>query len=564
MPEWTVTGVTGDKVRVRSDAGQVETFTRSTLENSTRPEAQSILEQAGPALQAEQQRAEEQQFLGTQTAGQGLAAPVEGPAVLGAQLFTPQQRLAQPAPPPAPPATALAPPPVVQAPAAREPQPPAPTQIFIPPQPTRFPAAAVAATQAAQKKAEEAQETFFGGLREQAELQKEQNEQQALAALDVRDKQRLAADIEQQTQFDEQKVRAQKVEMVRAQLQKIEAAEEDFATMRVEDFWASRTTGQKILAGLGMAFGAASAAITGGPNTAMQIINTAIENDMERQKSNIQLGRVRLDQLRGALPRIVGMYDTELEQTAAFRMSALRQVSRDIDALTAGAQSAQMVQNGAILKQGVETQIAAEKMKLAQLAAAAAHEALLKQRIPGEPGRVVEPGAEALKAQGAVDFQEVAAGKDKNFKVNQFVPAYEGFAATKEEAVKLRTLASKRQSVKDFISRLVKFREENDQYNPKEAAQAGVIITALWLKQKDVQNLGVLAGPDMDLLRDLAADPRKIMQFGVDKYRTLLQTTQIAEQNDVDQVITQAVNIPSIRKKGATQTEAPIERVEVR
>lgn len=53
-----------------------------------------------------------------------------------------------------------------------------------------------------------------------------------------------------------------------------------------EHYWNSRNTGQKIAAGLGLILGGLGSGITGQPNLALQIINGAIDRDMEAQRSN--------------------------------------------------------------------------------------------------------------------------------------------------------------------------------------------------------------------------------------------------------------------------------------
>ena len=54
-----------------------------------------------------------------------------------------------------------------------------------------------------------------------------------------------------------------------------------------EHFWNSRTTGQRVMATIGMALGGLSSGMGGGPNYAAQIINSAIDRDVNAQKANI-------------------------------------------------------------------------------------------------------------------------------------------------------------------------------------------------------------------------------------------------------------------------------------
>jgi hypothetical protein len=56
------------------------------------------------------------------------------------------------------------------------------------------------------------------------------------------------------------------------------------------NYWGSMDTGGKVMAGLAMALGGIGAGMTGGPNYALQIINKAIEDDLDAQKENRNSG----------------------------------------------------------------------------------------------------------------------------------------------------------------------------------------------------------------------------------------------------------------------------------
>lgn len=54
-----------------------------------------------------------------------------------------------------------------------------------------------------------------------------------------------------------------------------------------EHFWANKDTGSKISAAIGMILGGIGAGMTGGPNQGLQVINAAIDRDMQAQKTNL-------------------------------------------------------------------------------------------------------------------------------------------------------------------------------------------------------------------------------------------------------------------------------------
>lgn len=59
-------------------------------------------------------------------------------------------------------------------------------------------------------------------------------------------------------------------------------------------YWETRTTGQKISAAIGLLLGGIGSGLTKTPNYALQVIDKAIDRDVEAQKFNIQQGRNKL------------------------------------------------------------------------------------------------------------------------------------------------------------------------------------------------------------------------------------------------------------------------------
>ena len=79
------------------------------------------------------------------------------------------------------------------------------------------------------------------------------------------------------------------------------AAEDKKKAGNITSFWENRSTPQKILGVLGMAFGAASSAYTHGPNYAMEIIHSAINQDFQIKKAKLD-NAVEEMRLAGAAP----------------------------------------------------------------------------------------------------------------------------------------------------------------------------------------------------------------------------------------------------------------------
>lgn len=106
-------------------------------------------------------------------------------------------------------------------------------------------------------------------------------------------KERQFADIgKQQTDVaNEQQARIdQSAAMLQERAAKQEKLYNDMLNAKVnpDHFWETRSTGQKVSAAIGLILGGIGAGLTKGPNYAMDVINKAIDRDMEAQKLGLQ------------------------------------------------------------------------------------------------------------------------------------------------------------------------------------------------------------------------------------------------------------------------------------
>lgn len=114
-------------------------------------------------------------------------------------------------------------------------------------------------------------------------------------------------------------------------------------------FWSSRTTGQKILAGLSLALSGFAQGYSGAPNTALTILNKAMNDDILAQKSEFQSKREALAGKRTAYAQLMGKYNNEIAAVAGAKAAALERMQGEIKAIAAR-------------KSGSEAAINAEKM----------------------------------------------------------------------------------------------------------------------------------------------------------------------------------------------------------
>jgi hypothetical protein len=98
-------------------------------------------------------------------------------------------------------------------------------------------------------------------------------------------------------------------------------------------FLDSKDTGQKILAGIGMLFSGMGSGLTGQPNMAMDVINRAIDRDIDAQKFNIHKNQ-------NALSWYAQQTGNELQASSLLRAQLLDMVAGKIEGLKLGMNAA--------------------------------------------------------------------------------------------------------------------------------------------------------------------------------------------------------------------------------
>lgn len=117
--------------------------------------------------------------------------------------------------------------------------------------------------------------------------------------------------------------------------QRLQGYIDQVAEMRVDPkrLWKSASTGNKILAAVSMAAGALSAALVGGDNPALRIIDRAIERDIQSQLVDIDQAKGRVADQRGMLALARQKFSDRSAAEAAAKAAAYDAVGAEITAL---------------------------------------------------------------------------------------------------------------------------------------------------------------------------------------------------------------------------------------
>jgi hypothetical protein len=122
-------------------------------------------------------------------------------------------------------------------------------------------------------------------------------------------------------------------------------------------FYRNQTTGSKIAMGLSLAFGAAGASLTGGPNPGMQIIMSSIEDDIQSQIATRDTRLEAISGQRGLLGVMMNHFNDAEQAENATRLAYLQRVETDLTAIAAGTKSQEAKANAQVLLGQLQQQI---------------------------------------------------------------------------------------------------------------------------------------------------------------------------------------------------------------
>lgn len=244
-----------------------------------------------------------------------------------------------------------------------------------------------------------------------------------------------------------------------------------------EQFWADKTTGQKVLAGIGLIFGAMS---KDGVNRSVLMIEKAIDQNIEAQAKKQQSLGSLIGEKRGMLGDLRKMYGDERDARLAFKDQALKIAQLEIDKVASMTKSADVRAKYAVAK---------EELGIKRM----------------------QTQAELLKS----------AGKGKEL----LVPGV-GYAATAGEATKAKELLGARNKSTSLIKDLMKY----NRALPGSDASADAEVAAEMLRaalRPIILGPGTVQEKEYERLKGIATNPTEIFQ--VRNKRKLERLLQIVD-----------------------------------
>jgi len=325
---------------------------------------------------------------------------------------------------------------------------------------------------------------------------------------------------------NEEEIALQRAERLKLQtarenevLAQVEAATLEYKNAELDTgrIWKKKGTGSRILAAIAAGLGAYASAMSGTKNFALDIINNAISDDIEAQKTEIALKGGVITEQRNLLSdlRRKGMSDTEAENAA--RVIMLSKVQTMLQQKVAQSKVKSIKREGELLQEQLsndremkletlrlsvmpktvttvkETQKVNPAVTLATKAAVA--EATARGRKKGERESEREYGLsakeeDARKVPGFIGLANTAAQANQAIQANQ-------------DIIKLE------QALDELIAMKQEYGYDNPLYSQaRNAAKTKSILMVSMLKAKAFLDLGVLQEADMKLLeKAVSMDP---------------------------------------------------------
>lgn len=296
---------------------------------------------------------------------------------------------------------------------------------------------------------------------------------------------------EQGKALDESQERIKGIQAEKEVAQKKFDAEYEEATKDLKDtkidserLWKNKSTGNKILTGIGLALSA-----FGGPEAVArtnQIIQSAVDKDIEEQKANYGIKKEGVQNMNTVFARMMDRYGDKEKAELATRAYYNEKLSN------------QVAQIGA--RSGSATVKANEKAYQGQLQSQ-------KDGIVGQLGLTLAQSAASKTPKFGDPIVDNYDPKNEDER-KRYVPGV-GLATDPEAAKSLRDSAATFANFNGGVSKLIDMREKyGSETMPTEAK--GVmkqIYAELLLDKKSMAKLGVMSESDLEMLQSIVADP---------------------------------------------------------
>lgn len=337
-----------------------------------------------------------------------------------------------------------------------------------------------------------AQQQLFKAMRDEKAAQGKAVDLAAQAADEQAFAMTVDANARDKFQADQMKKQADRDRTIKEGNDYLDTLNKDVREGKIDPdgYFAEKGIGARIVAAIAIGLGQFGASMTGGQNTAMQIINDQVARHVEAQKAALKQKGVAAEAQREkiAMLRQQGFDEAQIDQ--ALFLGGL-EASKAKLAATIQASSSDVVRaNGAAMLAKMDENIAATKIKFAAAAQAAA--------LKYSPKNFNE-----LLAAQKFDREMSQDKKERMVRLADGTPA---FAHTKEDATKLKESDENRIAMTGNLQRLKQIVSQKTPFDGETRDEAKRITSDLMTQFGVMRKLGALSDSDRELA-DQFRDP---------------------------------------------------------
>jgi hypothetical protein len=142
------------------------------------------------------------------------------------------------------------------------------------------------------------------------------------------------------------------------QITKLQEVQQKMQDFKFQDFWENKSTGQKVLAGIAIALGGIGAAYQGpgAKNGALEIINQAIDRDLNQQKLNLDKLGKEAEGTKGILAAMNQQFDNRVQAESAARAILLQRTQNELARIATKYESPELQAKAQVLNEQLERQ----------------------------------------------------------------------------------------------------------------------------------------------------------------------------------------------------------------
>lgn len=242
-------------------------------------------------------------------------------------------------------------------------------------------------------------------------------------------------------------------------------------------YFKDRGVGARIGWAIAVGLSQFGAQLAGGPNTAMQLLNSEIESDMEAQRAEIRKKGEAVDAQKNKIAMLRQMGMDEVQADHAAYLGGLEASRAKLNATIASTDSDVVRANGQKLLAQIDAQIAERKM---QFAAATAKKVSLSEQL------------------NLARFQ-MDQDKERRGRMVRLADGSMALAPTIEDATKIKESDENRIAMTENIQRLKQIVKEKTAWDGKTSDEAKRIASDLITQFGVMRKLGALSDSDRQL-----------------------------------------------------------------